>query len=376
MEGLHSFKNINMFKPLAFKIKGDFGTVYITESGIKDVAPEGVLYVSNIHPDDDIIDRDSLKYDVILKHFYDILDHRYKSDGNVNNIDISISLVYYENKYNIDIKIYHGDIEITNTLGHKSLLKEIYTKTFISADERGMMFKNLKILRTRINTAEYSNRFFHPHSPGISLTRLEWSPMCLGDSVLCNHFFKRKRKNTDMSLYSVYLDTYLAWESREGGPYSTIENVYNCPNNNSNSDVKIDNIDINHIIYKYADIFQVVDYGGKLLVSSDFMNNIKIEGVHKTNSYNNYFDISFLRKLDNLPDIIESNVIGFKGMPLKLVIEDIDKEELKLYMPTIYNMPPKELMGMIKNRVSSIINLNYEKNNREEVRNTGATTEG
>ncbi len=122
-------------------------------------------------------------------------------------------------------------------------------------------------------------------------------------------------------------------------------------------------------------IFQVVDYRGKDLVSSDFMNNIKIEGVHKTNSHNNYFDISLLRKLDNLPDIIESNVIEFKGMPLKLVIEDIDKEELKLYMPTIYNMPPKELTGMIKNRVSSIINLNYEKNNREEVRNTGVTEE-
>jgi hypothetical protein len=30
--------------------------------------------------------------------------------------------------------------------------------------------------------------------------------------------------------------------------------------------VNIDNIDIDHIIYKYADIFQVVDYGGKLLV--------------------------------------------------------------------------------------------------------------
>ena len=105
------------------------------------------------------------------------------------------------------------------------------------------------------------------------------------------------------------------------------------------------------------------------------MNNIKIEGVHKSNSYNNYFDISLLRKLDNLPDIIESNVIEFKGIPLRLVIEDIDKEELNLYMPTMYNMPPKELMGMIKNRVSSIINLNYEKNNREEVRNTGVTEE-
>ena len=181
-----------------------------------------------------------------------------------------------------------------------------------------------------------------------------------------------------MSLYSVYLDAYLAWESREGGPYSTIETVYNCSNNQANSNVNIDNIDIDDIIYKHADIFQVVDYRGKLIVSSDFMNNIKIEGVHKINSYDNYFDISLLRKtvlLDNLPDIIESNVIKFKGMPLKLVIEDIDKEELKLYMPTIYNMPPKELMGMIKNRVSSIINLNYEKNNREEVRNTGVTEE-
>jgi hypothetical protein len=374
MEGLHSFKNINMFKPLAFKIKGDFGTVYITESGIKDVAPEGVLYVNNIHPDDDIIDRDSFRYNIILTHLYDILDHKYKCDGNVNNIDISISLVYYENKYNIDIKIYHGDIEITNTLGHKSLLKEVYTNTLIYADEKSIKFRDLKIFRTRINKAETANNFFHSHSPSIRVINLDWYSMCLGDSALFNHFFKKKRKHTDMSLYSAYLDAYLAWESKEGGPYNTIESVYNCSNDRTNINANIDNLNVDDLIYKYADVFQVIDYYGKLSISSDFMNHIEIEGIPKTNSYGNYFDFKLLKPVDEWlnQDSYNSNIL-FRGIQLKLTIENIDKEKFEPYISTMYNKPPEKVMDIIKMRVSSIINLNYEKNNREQLRNIEAT---
>jgi len=370
MEGLHSFKTINM-QPLAFKIKGDFGTVYITESGIKDIAPEGVLYVANIHPDDDIIDRDSFKYNIILKHLYDILDHRYRSDGDINNIDIDIKYRDYSDSYYINIKMYHGDIEIVNSLGHKALLKEVYTKTIIKADERGMRFAGLDILRTCINTIEAEKRFYHSHSPGVSISRPGWNPMCLGDSELYTHFFKRKRKNTDMSLYSVYLDAYLAWESKEGGPYSTIESVYNCLVDDSSVNISIDHVNLDNLIYKHADVFQVVDYNGKLTVSSDFMNHIEIEGVRKTNSYGNYFDFDILRATTSHTggNDVDFPSATFRGVPLRMAIEDIDKDELMSYIPTIYNRPPGNLMDTIKNRVSSIINLNYEKSNREEVRN-------
>jgi hypothetical protein len=361
---------INM-RPLAFKIKGDFGTVYITEGGIKDVAPEGVLYVANIHPDDDIIDRDSFKYDIILKHLYDILDHRYRSDGDINNIDIDVKYRNYSDIYYINIKMYHGDIEIVNSLGHKALLKEVYTKTIIKADERGMRFAGLDILRTCINTVEAEKRFYHSHSPGVSVSRPFWCSMCLGDSELYRHFFRRKRKNTDMSLYSVYLDAYLAWESKEGGPYTTIENVYNCPIDDSSVNISIDDVNVDNLIYKHADVFQVVDYNGKLTVSSDFMNHIEIEGVRKTNSYGNFFDFDILKTTTSHTggNDVEFSSATFRGVPLRMAIEDIDKEELMPYIHTMYNRAPKNLMDTIKNRVSSIINLNYEKSNSEEVRN-------
>ena len=358
-------------RPLAFKIKGDFGTVYITEGGIKDVAPEGVLYVVNIHPDDDIIDRDSFKYDIILKHLYDILDHRYRSDGDINNIDIDVKYRNYSDIYYINIKMYHGDIEIVNSLGHKALLKEVYTKTIIKADERGMKFAGLDILRTCINTVEAEKKFYHSHSPGVSVSRPSWCPMCLGDSELYRHFFRRKRKNTDMSLYSVYLDAYLAWESKEGGPYSTIESVYDCPIDDSSVNISIDHVNVDNLIYKHADIFQVVDYNGKLTVSSDFMNHIEIEGVRKTNSYGNFFDFDIFKTTTGNTggNDVEFASATFRGVPLRMAIEDIDKEELMPYIHTMYNRAPKNLMDTIKNRVSSIINLNYENSNSEEVRN-------
>ena len=358
-------------RPLAFKIKGDFGTVYITEGGIKDVTPENVLYVANIHPDDDIIDRDSFKYHIILKHLYDILDHRYKCDGDISNIDIDVRYIHYSDTYNINIKMYHGDIEIVNSLGHKALLKEVYTKTFIKADERGMRFATLDILRTCINTIEAEKRFWHSHAPGVSTSHPSWFPMCLGDSELYTHFFKRKRKNTDMSLYSVYLDAYLAWESKEGGPYNTIESVYNCPTDDSSVNISIDDVNVDNLIYKYADVFQVVDYNGKLTVSSDFMNHIEIEGVRKINSYDNYFDFDILRTTTSHTGgvDVEFSSATFRGVRLRMATEDINKDELMSYIHTMYNRPPENLIDTIKNRVSSIINLNYEKSNREELRN-------
>lgn len=267
--------------------------------------------------------------------------------------------------------MYHGDIEIINSLGHKALIKEVYTKTFIIADERGMKFRDLNILRTCINIIEAEKKFCHSHAPGLSTFRPSWSSMCLGDSELYKHFFKRKRKHTDMSLYSVYLDTYLAWESKEGGPYSTIESVYNCPIDDSSVNISIDDVNVDNLIYKYADVFQVVDYNGKLTVSSDFMNHIEIEGVRKTNSYGNYFDFDIFKTTTSYTggNDVECSSATFKGVPLRMAIKDIDKDELMSYMPTIYNRPPGNLMDTIKNRVSSIINLNYEKSNREEVRN-------
>lgn len=360
-----------MFKPLAFKIKGDFGTVYITESGMTETCPEGVLYVANIHPDDDIIDRDSFKYDIILKHFYDILDHRYRCDGDINNIDIDVKYNMFHDSYWINIKMYHGDIEIVNTMGHKALLKEVYTKTMIRADERGIKFQGLDILRTCINIIEAEKRFYHSHSPRVSILGPSWCSMCLGDSELYRHFFRRKRKNTDMSLYSVYLDAYLAWESKEGGPYNTIESVYDCPIDDSSVNISIDDVNVDDLIYKHADVFQVVDYNGKLTVSSDFINHIEIEGVRKTNSYGNFFDFDIFKTTTGYKggDDVECSNVTFRGVPLRMAIEDIDKDELMPYIHTMYNRPPGNLMDIIKNRVSSIINLNYEKSNREEVRN-------
>jgi len=373
-----------MDKPLAFKLKGDFGTVYITNSGIKDVTIEGVPYVSNIHPDDDIIDRDSFKYNAIITLLYELLDHKFKSDGHLNNVDIILNSIDFvisgsETFYKITIKMYHGNIEISNTLGHKALLKEVYTKTIINVDERGMKFQNLEMFRARINSIEAKHRFFHSHAKSVVMRddNVYWSDMCLGNSELYTHFFRRKRKYSDIALYCLYLDSYLAWESKEGGPYNTIESVYDC-RSNDRINININDIDVDDVIYKNADVFQVVSAGSEFItVSSDFINTIEIDGVPKTNSYSSYFDVNKLNMFNtDYQSEIESNDVSFKNKHLSMTIENTDKEELMRYIFTMYNTIPKEIINEIKNRISSIINLNYEKNNREEVRNAGVTAEG
>lgn len=365
-------------KPLAFKIKGDFGTVYITKDGIKDVATyitkdEVLPYVSNIHPDDDIIDRDSFKYNNIIIPLYELLDHKYKSDGHLDNIDVTVNRDYQE-KYWINVKIFHGDIEISNSLYHKAILKKLYTKTRLYADEKGLKFRELFLFRTEINSVEANKMFIHPHSPGIRVESPRWSPMCLGDSELYKHFFRNKRKYSDMALYCLYLDAYLAWESKEGGPYSTIESVYDCENNKAN---KIEDIDVESVIYDNADIFKVVESSGHITVSSDFINDIEIEGVTKTNSLNNYLNVDMLKlkRTDYSNDVIKGQHVFFKGENLTLSVKDIDTEKLMPYLVTVYNTIPKRTLSQIKRRLSSIINFNYA-NNEETIRSTGATTEG
>ena len=364
-------------RPPAFRIKGDFGIVYITANGIVDAIPEDTPFVSNIHVDDDIIDRDSFKYHIILKHLYELLDHKYKSDGNIDNIDIKAYYTYYRDDYDINIIIYHGDIEISNSLGHKALLKEVYTKTRLLIDEKGIKFKNLSMFRSRLNSIEANEKFQHSHSQSQYINSSDWSSMCLGASELYTHFFKRKRKYADMALYCLYLDAYLAWESKEGGPYNTIESIYNCRSNETNDTSLNDvDIDIDRIIYDNADVFEVVESNGRITVSSDFINKIEIDGIPKQNSYKNRLNFDSLNMINkNFKDPIASQCY-FKNKKLLLTVEDTDKEEILPYISTMYNHIPNKIVDMIKERISSIINLNYANNTEETVRTVGVRAEG
>jgi hypothetical protein len=368
--------------PHAFRIKGDFGTVYITENGIVDTVPEGVPYLNNIYVDDDIIDRDSFQYHIILKHMYDILDHRYRSDGNIDNIDIVVNYDSYLAFHKMDIIMYHGDIEISNTLGHKALLKEVYTKTIVRVYKNHMKFMNLKLFRSRMNSIEAVHRSQHSHAPRQSLVDSQWLPMCLGDSELYTHFFKRKRKYTDMSLYCMYLDAYLAWESKEGGPYNTIESVYNCE---TSDDVSINDIDIDSIIYDNADIFEVIESNNRISISSDFVNKIQIDDIPKQNNYSKFLDFKNLHMINtDYPNPIGSNV-KFRNKNLLITVEDACRNELLPYVSTMYVRIPDKVVNMIKERISSIINFNYAENRKEtvrdneieeQVRTVGIETEG
>jgi len=146
---------------------------------------------------------------------------------------IEDTLERFYNKENYDIQdisplrkaviLYYPEIEITNSLEIKHIIKELYVRIeFDYVNKNFIPSINLVGYRGKISNAEYNESYYHSHLSG------NVGNFCLGSSELRSHLVLMNRgyTQTDLEVFFILLDNYVRWESLEGVPYKSIKNLY------------------------------------------------------------------------------------------------------------------------------------------------------
>lgn len=142
--------------------------------------------------------------------------------------------------------IHFPQITITNNRKQNRTLSDIFIK-FVVEPTMNPFFSCIKGLRTTISPIEYSAKYIHSHLPAKDWSILRWDNFCLGSgdisnsrSLLCAEY------DPDiLNLMFLQAETYLSWESLEGGPHILMESVINrdfsYPNMTSDNKITIYN---------------------------------------------------------------------------------------------------------------------------------------
>jgi hypothetical protein len=181
--------------------------------------------------DSDVIYSRTGKY---VKH-YDLLEKIFTDfnfvNDNLDNIDVEFTLDCLDTK----VTIFHGNIEISNSKGEKHLLKGLYSNFemyYCYAYEK-YRIKEFGMFRDTFGTFEIaSNNYMHSHCPTytscihnnkvtINHHYRNFTHVCLGTSELGHLFDIRYNDILDIDLTTIfmYIDTFVRWESLEGGPH-------------------------------------------------------------------------------------------------------------------------------------------------------------
>lgn len=160
-----------------------------------------------------------------------------------NNWDINVS-------DKINIIILYPEFEIRNSKGHTHIIKDLYIKLTFDID---LKLISIKGVRGVLTYEEYKSNYSHSHLSGSGIS--EFSSFCLGESPVAITKVELGREfNIDkFYLFLHLLNSYVRWESLEGGPYSKI--AYINGRASSNSTISQDILVKNYALFltKYKD---------------------------------------------------------------------------------------------------------------------------
>lgn len=369
-----------------------FGVVFVRTGASMLVNPVGLVETtinvdytfSNMADDEDIVERSYLKFQPVIKNLHDLIEAHYDMTGSLDDIDIRITN-YYGHADNptalqivYDVTIRHGDVEITNEYDECTLLKGLYTKSIFHSSIRRTKMSNIHMFRDTYNEIEILGSYMHSHVPGILLSREYnrcFKEMCLGSASIVK--FKRGRKYQDMFMYLAYLDSYIKWESLDGGPYKKISELYSVA---SDSGLEIKNIDVTDIIYDNADkITAYIDPEGNVAASSDILNHInndelKCVNIHGCTMKEDGWHIDYLLDADK-PRMYECSDV-FRDKHLKIRVIPFDNSTMKKYAQSCYKHMPEELGKKVVKRVNELLKLYYEPKSEQTISNLQPEREG
>jgi hypothetical protein len=139
----------------------------------------------------------------------------------------------------LDFIIHFPEINITNTIGHKHKIIDLYIVfefnkklslgTIVPARRR------FRGYRTTQTVSEYQKSYFHSHLPSNRLIGREVpiAEFCLGTAQPLGESWAKLMYKFDANVFMSccwQLEPFLSWESLEGGPYVRIEHIKDIGN--------------------------------------------------------------------------------------------------------------------------------------------------
>lgn len=159
----------------------------------------------------------------------DIIHSIFKEHFGEDNVDLQQSTT---NSNFANIIVRFPDITIENEYNQSTNIKDLFAKIIINKNT-GYLDSTFKLIRSTYTRAQFNSGYKHSHLPRIdSYNLFNWDNPCLGGGpirdtcVSLNTCFSEEL----WQLFCVELDLYVRTESRAGGPYISVENIFTDTN--------------------------------------------------------------------------------------------------------------------------------------------------
>lgn len=247
-------------------------------------------------------------------------------------------------------------IHITNSRDDHHDIKDIYVKFNISYNgETGFSF-DIQGKRMTISLREYQSNYGHSHKNGI----FSWESFCLGSSDfrLIKDSLLASCKEEDWLMLFYSLESYLSWESIEGGPYKFMKDIaYKNTINSSKVDQELERlIPLMPNVFSWNNGIQLIE--DHPFLYTFYNDNSTIKSLQSLNQES-------LNKLltDSLNSIKDRYNFIFKEQTINPVIyleETIEENRIQLDIINKYNYLIKQKL------ITYNKNLNYESARKEQ----------
>lgn len=155
----------------------------------------------------------------------DIIHSIFKEHFGEDNVDLQQSTT---NNNFVDIIVRFPDITIENEYNQSTDIKDLFAKITINKNT-GHLDSTFKFKRSTYTRAQFNSGYKHSHLPRLdSYNLFAWDNPCLGSGPIRDTCLSLSTCFSEelWQLFCVELDLYVRTESRTGGPYISMENIF------------------------------------------------------------------------------------------------------------------------------------------------------
>jgi len=309
-------------------------------------------------------------------HHYDVLEKIYNEfsyvNENINDLDVQFSLSYKSYK----LIIYHGDIEISNSENEKHPIKELYSSFKIEHDEynRRTWTTDFRMFRGKYSAFELLNEggYLHSHCSTYSSHIRDGEvkidnnfiyshDVCLGSSELGTLLGTRHNSISaiDLTTIFMYIDTFVRWESLEGGPYRKLNDMYGSTFGvRVSTDITNTDSMIRHLIHsgkldihmRDNKINSNIDSIIRILTESNILKNNRSKKNH-------IYDLSKKKKYMELENSSLLSQVFFNGKYVNIICEKMEENEYDQYIDLMFNNIDNNIVFDIKSKIDELLSV-------------------